>query len=195
MPSPAEGKPASQVIIDKVNKQMSAKKKNEALSFDFNAVEGTGDYTLIPAGRYAGNIEQTKFVTLKSGEQRLWIGVRISGPKQANRFITTLCTLDATAKSAYKTKALVEAAETHLGGMYLPADPSELIGAFIAIDVVVWKPVNGNTVNDIRSFAPALLKAPTAGQVQEFVEEVANHFDIAQAEAMAAKKSVSKTDF
>jgi hypothetical protein len=169
-------------------------KNNKAISFDLNAVEGTGDYTLIPAGRYAGKIEQTKFVTLRSGEQRLWVGVRISGPKQANRFITTLCVLDASAKSAYKTKALIESTEAHLGAMYLPADPAELIGAFVAIDVVVWKPENGNTVNDIRSFAPALQKAPTQAEVAELIEDVASHFDIAQAEVLAAKAKRS-TDF
>jgi len=173
---------------------MSNAKKNVALSFDFNAVEGTSSYTLVPAGRYNGTIEQTKFVTLRSGEQRLWIGVRIAGPKQAGRFITTLCTLDASAKSAYKTKALVEASETHLGGMYLPAEPNAFVGAVVGIDVVIWKPENGNTVNDIRSFAPVLDKVPTTAEVEELIADVVSHFDVAQAEVMAAKAK-RNTDF
>ena len=159
-------------------------KKNKSISFDFNAVSGGGDYTLIPAGRYAGEITDARFVEVKSsGEQRLWIQFRINAPKQAGRYVTTLCVLDAKAASAYKTKSLVEAAEHHLGGMYVPADPAEFIGAFVATDIVVWTPRNGNTTNDIRAFVPATQKA----EVAKFVEEVASNFDIANAEVMAAK--------
>jgi hypothetical protein len=159
-------------------------KQNKAISFDFNAVSGGGEYTLIPVGRYAGVITDARFVDVKStGEQRLWVQFRINGPKQSGRYVTTLCVLDASAPSAYKTKSLVEAAEHHLGGMYVPANPAELIGAFVAANIVVWTPRNGNTTNDIGSFALSTQKA----EVEKFVEEVASHFDIAQAEVMAAK--------
>jgi hypothetical protein len=91
--------------------------------------------------------------------------------------------LEDTAKSAYKTASLIEATEAHLGEAYLPADPAELIGAFVAADVVIWTPRNGNTTNDIKVFAPATQKATIA----EVVEDVVSHFDIAQAEVMAKK--------
>jgi len=159
-------------------------KQNKSISFNINKVAGNGEYTLIPVGRYAGNITDARFVTIaRTGEQRLWVQFCITGPKQVGRYITTLCVLEDTAASAYKTASLIEATEAHLGGVYLPAEPAELIGAFVAADVTIWTPRNGNTVNDIKVFAPALAK----GSVEEFVEEVASHFDVAQAEVRAKK--------
>lgn len=159
-------------------------KQNKSISFDFNAVSGGGEYTLVPAGRYIGTITEARFVDVKStGEQRLWIQFRIDGPKQAGRYVTTLCILDSSAKSAYKTKSLGQAVEAHLGALYIPSDASELEGAVVEADVVIWTPQNGNTTNDIRAFVPTAQKQ----SVKEFVEEVASHFDIAEAEVKAAK--------
>jgi hypothetical protein len=167
-------------------------KQNKSISFNLKKVGGNGDYTLIPAGRYAGTINDARFVTVQStGEQRLWIQFLINAPKQAGRYVTTLCVLEDTAASAYKTKSLIEATEAHLGSLYLPADPTELIGAFVSADIVIWTPRNGNTTNDIKVFAPATQKAAIA----EVVEEVASHFDIAQAEVMAAKKKQTETQY
>ena len=160
-------------------------KNNKAISFNTNKVAGNGDYTLIPVGRYAGTINDARIVTIAStGEQRLWVQFCIVAPKQAGRYVTTLCVLEDTAKSAYKTASLIEATETHLGEAYLPANPAELIGAFVNADVVIWTPRNGNTTNDIKVFAPAVQKAAIA----EVVEDVVSHFDIAQAEVEAKQR-------
>jgi hypothetical protein len=157
--------------------------KHNALPFNFGKASGA-DYTLIPVGGYTGNIVEARFVTVKNtDEQRLWLRFVIAGPSQATRSVTTLCVLDDKAKSAYKTASLIEAVATHIGGYYLPADPATLIGAFVGADIVQWTPQNGNMTNDIRSFR----KVESKNAVTEFVEEVASHFDIAQAEALAKK--------
>jgi len=149
--------------------------KPNALPFNFGqATEAQA--TLIPVGTYSGTIEQTKFVDMPDGTARLWVGIRISGPTQTGRFITTLCPLSDAAKSAYKTKALITAVASHLGGMYLPADPEELVGANLDINVIQWTPKNtGETVNDIRTFSASKvnLVKPTKAQVQQVIAEVA----------------------
>jgi hypothetical protein len=150
-------------------------KKNKSISFNINKVAGNGDYTLIPVGRYAGTIADARFVTVaRTGEQRLWIQFLINAPKQVGRYVTTLCVLEDSAASAYKTASLIEATEAHLGSLYLPADPAELIGAFVSADVVIWTPRNGNTTNDIKVFAPATQKA----EIQQLVAEVAESLSI-----------------
>lgn len=125
--------------------------KPNALPFNFGGTED--DATLIPAGSYNGTIAQAKFVTMPDGTDRLWLGIRITGPKQSGRFITTLCPLSDAAKSAYKTKALVTAVASQLGEMYLPADPETFIDFDLIVDIVEWTPRGtGVAVNDIRTF-------------------------------------------
>jgi len=56
--------------------------------------EVESELTLIPVGKYVGYIEGAKLVDMPDNSTKLWLGVRIDGPKQANRYITTLLTLD-----------------------------------------------------------------------------------------------------
>lgn len=151
------------------------KKTAKAIQFNVNAASNSGEYTLIPVGKYTGTIEQAKMVVTRQGEERLWVGVRITGQKQAGRFITTLCTLNDKEASAYKTAGLAKAAPAQFDAFTVHGDPTELIGAFVSIDVVIWTPKNsGNAVNDIRNFTSAIQK----NAVQEFVAEVAESFAI-----------------
>jgi hypothetical protein len=149
--------------------------KPNAIPFNFGQAEVV-EATLIPVGSYNGTIEQSKFVDMPDGTTRLWLGIRISGPKQAGRFITTLCPTSDVAKSAYKTKALITSVASHLGGVFLPADAELLHGATLSIDVIQWTPRNtGETVNDIRTFRATkvdLTKKPK--DVTELVEGLAN---------------------
>ena len=134
--------------------------------------------TLIPVGKYNGFVEAAKFAEMPDGTRKLWIGVRITGPKQANRYITTLCTLDDTSKAAYKTTALIKACASHLGGLYLPADPTELIGAELVVDVVHWTPANSvESTNEIRTFLVSLLDK-TPKDVVAMATELGNELSI-----------------
>lgn len=125
-----------------------AKPAIATIAFDMNTVEEQNE--LITPGRYNGSVEGAKFVDMPDGSQRLWIGVRLNN----NRYVTTLCSLVSSAKSAYKTKALVVATWQHVGldKPGLPADPELLIGAELVADVTIWQPSNGGVVNDIRTF-------------------------------------------
>jgi hypothetical protein len=154
--------------------------KPNALPFNFGQAT-EAEATLIPVGNYTGTIEQSKFVDMPDGTSRLWIGIRIEGPKQVGRFITTLCPTSDAAKSAYKTKALITSVASHIGGMYLPAEPEVLNGASLSIDVIQWTPKNtGETVNDIRTFKAikAELAKPTKKQVEELIEGLADDLSL-----------------
>jgi hypothetical protein len=149
--------------------------KPNALPFNFGSAT-EAEATLIPVGNYSGTIEQTKFVDMPDGTSRLWVGIRITGPSQAGRFITTLCPLSDAAKSAYKTKALISSVASHIGGMYLPADPEVLVGASLDVNIIQWTPKNtGEAVNDIRTFSASKVSVvkPTKAQVQQVIAEVA----------------------
>jgi hypothetical protein len=148
--------------------------KPKALPFNFGT---TADVvvSLIPVGNYSGVIEQSKFVDMPDGTNRLWIGIRILGPKQAGRFITTLCPTSDAAKSAYKTKALITAVASHIGGMYLPADPEVLVGAMLNLDVIQWTPKNtGEAVNDVRTFKAHKVNLVKPEAVETLVAELAD---------------------
>lgn len=154
--------------------------KPKALPFNFGSAT-EAEATLIPVGNYTGTIEQSKFVDMPDGTSRLWIGIRITGPSQAGRFITTLCPTSDAAKSAYKTKALITAVASHIGGMFLPAEPEVLNGASLSIDVIQWTPKNtGEAVNDIRTFkaSKAELAKPTKEQVEELIEGLADDLSL-----------------
>ena len=154
--------------------------KPNALPFNFGQAS-QAEATLIPVGNYSGTIEQSKFVDMPDGTTRLWVGIRISGPKQAGRFITTLCPTSDAAKSAYKTKALISAVASHIGGMYLPAEPEVLNGAELSIDIIQWTPKNtGEAVNDIRTFKAVKteLATPTKKQVEELIEGLAEDLSL-----------------
>ena len=122
--------------------------KIQVIEFEMQTVE-TQD-ALINPGRYDGKIEQAKFVDMPDGSQRLWVGVRLSN----NRFVTTLCATLASAKSAYKTKALAIATQAHMGLAKpgIPQDAEYLVGAELVADITIWQPANGVAVNDIRTF-------------------------------------------
>lgn len=122
--------------------------KIQVIDFEMQTVE-TQD-ALINPGRYDGTIEQAKFVDMPDGSQRLWVGVRLSN----NRFVTTLCATLASAKSAYKTKALAVAVQAHIGLTKpgIPQDAEHLVGAELVADITIWQPANGVAVNDIRTF-------------------------------------------
>lgn len=122
--------------------------KIQVIDFEMQSVEAQD--ALITPGRYDGTVEQAKFVDMPDGSQRLWVGVRLSN----NRFVTTLCATLATAKSAYKTKALAVATQKHMGLAKpgIPADADYLVGAELVADITIWQPANGSAVNDIRTF-------------------------------------------
>lgn len=122
--------------------------KIQVMQFDLDVVEAQAE--LITPGRYQGKVEGAKLVDMPDGTERLWIGVRLDN----NRYVTTLCSLVAAAKSFYKTKALAVATQQHLGLAKpgIPVDPTLLIGAELVTDVTIWQPANGTAVNDIRTF-------------------------------------------
>jgi hypothetical protein len=148
--------------------------KPKALPFNFGQAEVV-EATLIPVGNYSGVIEQSKFVDMPDGTNRLWLGIRILGPKQVGRFITTLCPTSDAAKSAYKTKALITAVASHIGGMFLPADPEVLNGANLSIDIIQWTPKNtGEAVNDIRTFKASKVNLVKPEAVETVITELAD---------------------
>jgi hypothetical protein len=154
--------------------------KPNALPFNFGSAT-EAEATLIPVGNYTGTIEQTKFVDMPDGTSRLWVGIRIEGPSQSGRFITTLCPLSDAAKSAYKTKALITAVASHIGGMYLPADPEVLVGASLEVNIIQWTPKNtGEAVNDVRTFKATKAQSakPTKKQVEELIEGLAEDLSL-----------------
>jgi len=145
-----------------------------SIPFKFTIAEANNS-SLIPVGKYSGYIEDAKFAEMPDGSRKLWVGVRITGPKQANRYITTLCTLDDASKAAYKTTALIKACETHLRGMRVPADAAELIGANLIVDVVHWTPSNSvETTNEIRTF----LVETTVNAAVRMATELGNELSI-----------------
>lgn len=148
-----------------------------SIPFKFITVGDLENPTLIPVGKYSGFVEAAKFAEMPDGTRKLWVGVRITGPKQANRYITTLCTLDDTSKAAYKTTALIKACSQHLGGMFIPSDPQMLVGAKLVVDVVHWTPTNGDTTNEIRTFLVSLLDK-TPKDVVAMATELGNELSI-----------------
>jgi hypothetical protein len=148
--------------------------KPKALPFNFGSTT-EAVATLIPVGNYSGIIEQSKFVDMPDGTNRLWLGIRILGPNQVGRFITTLCPTSDAAKSAYKTKALITSVASHLGGVFLPADAELLQGATLSIDVIQWTPKNtGEAVNDIRTFKAHKVNLVKPKAVETLVAELAD---------------------
>lgn len=124
----------------------------DKIPFQIEGLELT-DATPIPIGKYNGIIEGAKIVEIPNSNDKLWIGVRITGPKQANRYITTLLTLDEKAASAYKTASLIKATAKQLGETALFADPNIYVGLYVGIDVTHWTPRNTGVVTaEIRSF-------------------------------------------
>lgn len=153
------------------------KQNKNIIKFNMNAVEG--EYTLVPVGTYSAVVDKVALKTI-NGDERVWIGVRITGPKQAGRYITTLATLDDTAKSAYKTRSFFNAVGT--------MDMDEMIGKPVMVEVVQWTPNTTNeTINDIRIFGgflekPAAEVAPTEPSEQEklaeLIEDVAENLSL-----------------
>lgn len=141
----------------------------------FNMPEVESELTLIPVGKYVGYIEGAKLVDMPDNSTKLWLGVRIDGPKQANRYITTLLTLDDASPSAYKTASLIKAIAAQQGGAYLPADPTALIGLRVGIDITHWTPrTTGIKVAEIRSFIESAAPLNRVEKVMEIVNGLAN---------------------
>lgn len=141
--------------------------KPQARQFDFGT--NVSDIELVTPGIYKGTIEQARYIEMADGTERLWVGVRLDN----NRFVTTLCPTSDAAKAAYKTKALVIAVSSHLGGVFLPTDAELLVGGTMDVDVVKWTPQNsGVAVNDIRSFSKSKFVGKT--KVDELIAGLAS---------------------
>jgi hypothetical protein len=140
--------------------------KPEARQFNFGTA--VSEVELITPGIYKGTIEQARYVQMADTTERLWVGVRLDN----NRFVTTLCPTSDVAKAAYKTKGLIVALASHLGGVFLPADAELLVGGSLDVDVVKWVPQNsGVAVNDIRGFAKS--KVVGKAKVDEMIADLA----------------------
>lgn len=134
--------------------------------------------TPIPVGKYVASIDEAKFAIMPDGEQKLWVGCRITGPTQANRYITTLMTLDDKAASAYKTASFIKAIAGQLGEAYLPADVASLVGYRVGLDITQWTPrTTGVPTAEIRSFLVAPAEAQP-NRVEQVVAQLAEGWNM-----------------